>query len=207
MIPRHLEQEIWSSIRQNPVTAILGPRQCGKSTLAKYMTNIMVSMASTESTESTASTVSTASTASTASTISSPDMPAQSIYLDLERPSDLAKLNDPEWFLSSQRGKLICMDEIQRVPVLFPVIRSLVDETNKPGQFLLLGSASRDLIKQNSETLAGRISYKKLTPFLWSEVSHYVTIEDFLSKGGFPKSLISDSGAERFVDAEAQSCR
>ena len=190
MIPRHLEQEIRSSIRQNPVTAILGPRQCGKSTLAKHITKTMVS---------------TASKASTASTISSPDMPAQSIYLDLERPSDLAKLNDPEWFLSSQRGKLICMDEIQRVPDLFPVIRSLVDETNKPGQFLLLGSASRDLIKQSSETLAGRISYKKLTPFLWSEVSHYVTIEDFLSKGGFPKSLISDSGAERFVDTEAQS--
>ncbi|MDZ7808045.1 MAG: AAA family ATPase [Gracilimonas sp.] len=119
MIPRKLESELRHSLSHFPVTAILGPRQCGKSTLAKHVISTFEE-----------------------------DLPA--VYLDLERPSDLNKLEDPEWFLSSQGGKLICLDEIERVPELFPVIRSLADETNEPGQFLILGSASRDLIKQSS---------------------------------------------------------
>lgn len=67
---------------------------------------------------------------------------AASLYLDLERPSDLARLDDPEWFLESQRGKLICIDEIQRRPELFPLLRSLVDDWGTNGSFLILGSAS-----------------------------------------------------------------
>ena len=161
MIPRKLESEIHHSLSHFPVTAILGPRQCGKSTLAKHV-------------------------------ISTLKEGRQSVYLDLERPSDLNKLEDPEWFLSSQRGKLICLDEIQRVPELFPVIRSLVDESNEPGQFLILGSASRDLIKQSSETLAGRISYKYLTPFLWDEISSQASLEEYIFKGGFPKSILAE---------------
>jgi predicted AAA+ superfamily ATPase len=84
----------------------------------------------------------------------------QGLYLDLERPSDAAKLTEAEFFLQSQKGKLICLDEIQRRPDLFPLIRSLVDDRNAPGAFLILGSASRDLLLQSSESLAGRISLR-----------------------------------------------
>ena len=159
MIQRYLTDSLRHSLNHFPVTAILGPRQCGKSTLAKYI-------------------------------ISERDQEA--VYLDLERPSDLQKLEDAEWFLSNQKGKLVCMDEIQRKPELFPVIRSIVDEDGASGQFLILGSASRDLIRQSSESLAGRINYKKLTPFLWSEVRHDSNPEEYLIKGGFPRSVLAE---------------
>lgn len=163
-IPRHLENEIRSSLKKNPVTAILGPRQCGKSSLAKQIIKAQKDV----------------------------------IYLDLERPSDLKKLDDPEWFLSSQKDKLVCLDEIQRKPDLFPVIRSLVDEFRTPGRCLILGSASRDLIKQSSESLAGRISYKRLTPFLWNEISDHVSIERYITRGGFPLSLLSNDDSDSY---------
>lgn len=164
MIPRKLEHSLRKSLHHFPVTAILGPRQCGKSTLARHLITALEK-----------------------------EERKEVLYLDLERPSDLQKLEDPEWFLSSQQQKLICLDEIQRVPELFPVIRSLVDESGKNGQFLILGSASRDLIRQSSETLAGRINYKNLTPFLWEEISGHVSIEDYISKGGFPKSILAEN--------------
>jgi predicted AAA+ superfamily ATPase len=115
----------------------------------------------------------------------------QTLYLDLERPSDLQKLNEPEWFLTSQKDKLICIDEIQRKPEIFPLIRSLTDEWNKNGNFLILGSASRDLLRQSSESLAGRISYKQLTPLLWNELLPEITLEQYFEKGGFPRSLLA----------------
>lgn len=158
-IPRLIETQIRDSLRRNPVTAILGPRQCGKSTLVKKMIEGREDI----------------------------------LYLDLERPSDLQKLEDPEWFLQSQSGKLICLDEIQRKPNLFPVIRSIVDTNRKPGAFLILGSASRDLIRQSSESLAGRMSYKKLSPFLWEEIKTFLTIDNFLNRGGFPLSVLAES--------------
>ena len=120
------------------------------------------------------------------------------VYLDLERPSDLQKLDDAEMFFVSQKNKLICIDEIQRKPELFPLIRSLVDEWGKNGSFLVLGSASRDLIRQSSETLAGRIAYKKLTPFLWSEIADGYTLEEYIVKGGFPRSLLTKNNEISF---------
>lgn len=156
-IPRIAEDQVLDSLRRNPVTALLGPRQCGKSTLVKNLTGNRDDL----------------------------------LYLDLERPSDLQKLDDAEWFFMSQADKLICLDEIQRKPELFPVIRSIVDSGRRAGQFLILGSASRDLIRQSSESLAGRISYKKLTPFLWSEIEGRVTLEEYLNRGGFPLSLLA----------------
>ena len=120
------------------------------------------------------------------------------VYLDLERPSDLRKLDDAEWFFSANKDKLICLDEIQRHPELFPLIRSLVDEWNRPGCFVVLGSASRDLLKQSSESLAGRIVYKRLTPFLWDEVREHYSLEDYLSSGGFPRSLLAGDAAGSF---------
>jgi len=81
---------------------------------------------------------------------------------------------------------------------LFPLIRSLVDEWNKPGCFVVLGSASRDLLKQSSETLAGRIVYKKLTPFLFSEVNDNYTLEQYFERGGFPRSILSKNNQISF---------
>ena len=125
------------------------------------------------------------------------------IYLDLERPSDMRKLEDAEWFLMSQKDKLICIDEIQRKPEIFPLIRSLVDEWGKPGCFLVLGSANRDLLKQSSESLAGRISYKRLTPFLFDELpagnNDEFTIERYLSAGAFPRSLLAPDMETSFL--------
>lgn len=122
----------------------------------------------------------------------------ESIYLDLERSSDLRKLDDAEWFLTSQKDKLICIDEIQRNPEMFPLIRSLVDEWNRSGCFLILGSASRDLLKQSSESLAGRISYKRLTPFLWEELENDYSIEKYFSAGAFPRSLLAEDNEISF---------
>jgi len=163
-IPRMLQEEVQASLLKNPVTAVLGPRQCGKSTLVKQMIAPLDDV----------------------------------LYLDLERPSDIQKMEDPEWFLSSQDDKLICLDEIQRLPEIFPLIRSLVDEHRVPGRFLILGSASRELIKQSSESLAGRISYKTLTPFLWSELSGIISLETYISRGGFPLSTLSNSDSDSY---------
>ena len=116
----------------------------------------------------------------------------------MERPSDLQKLENAEWFLTSQSDKLICIDEIQRRPDLFPLIRSLVDEWNKPGCFLVLGSASRDLLKQSSESLAGRVIYQRLTPFLFPEISHQYNVEQYFELGGFPRSLLSKNSKVSF---------
>lgn len=163
-IHRYIEPSVLKSIQNFPVTAVTGPRQCGKSTLVKHLLEAY----------------------------------PESIYLDLERPSDLRKLDDAEWFLTSQKNKLICIDEIQRYPELFPLIRSLVDEWNRPGCFLILGSASRDLLKQSSESLAGRISYKRLTPFLWEELENDYSIEKYFSVGAFPRSLLTEDNEISF---------
>ncbi len=157
-LSRRNEQSVFKALQNSPVVALLGPRQCGKSTLVKHLIKDN----------------------------------ANSIFLDLERPSDLRKLDDAEWFLTTQRGKLICIDEIQRKPELFPLLRNLVDEWNYNGAFLVLGSASRDLLKQSSESLAGRISYKKLSPFLWTELNGKFSLDNYYSKGGFPRSILSD---------------
>ena len=94
------------------------------------------------------------------------DFGKPSHHLDLERPSDFAKLADSEFYLSKFANHLLILDEIQRVPELFPVLRSLVDERRRAGEkaahFLILGSASPELLQQSSETLAGRVSYWEL---------------------------------------------
>jgi len=161
---RIIENAVVEAIENFPVTAIIGPRQCGKSTLVKQII------------------------------LNKDDV----LYLDLERPSDLQKLENAEWFLTSQKEKLICIDEIQRRPDLFPLIRSLVDEWNRPNCFVVLGSASRDLLKQSSESLAGRIVYKRLTPFLFSEICNSYTIEEYFERGGFPRSLLNNSNKLSF---------
>ncbi len=159
-IPRTLEQKVHGKLRHNPAVVILGPRQCGKSTLAKKVIEGI------------------------------PD----STYLDLEKPSHINMLQDPEAFFELNADRLICLDEIQRTPDIFTILRSVIDERNRNGQFLLLGSASRDLIRQSSETLAGRISYLELTPFLLNEVVKKADIHalrNFWLRGGFPRSYLA----------------
>lgn len=124
-------------------------------------------------------------------------------YLDLERPSDIAKLMDPELYLSRYADHLIILDEIQRMPDLFPVLRSLVDERRRAGeasaQFLILGSASPALLQQSSETLAGRISYLELCPLQLGELkNHEIVMDRHWLRGGYPDGfLAADEAASR----------
>ena len=154
-IDRAIETELKKKMENSPVVAILGPRQCGKTTLVKKIISKI-----------------------------------SSIYLDLQKRSDLNKLNEPEIFLEKYRGKLVCLDEIQLKPDFFSYLRSEIDEDRRNGRFLILGSASRDLIKQSSESLAGRISYLDLTPFLFDEVKGEFDWQTLLLRGGFPNSLL-----------------
>jgi predicted AAA+ superfamily ATPase len=130
-----IEEKINRSLSRSPATAILGPRQCGKSTTARMMLK---------------------------------NRP--SIYLDLQDRVDRNKLAEPELFFDRYREKMICLDEIQMLPEFFSVLRSEIDKDRRSGRFLILGSASRDLIRQSTETLAGRIAYLDLSPFLIHEV-------------------------------------
>ncbi len=162
IIPRFLDKHVRSALRQVPAVAILGPRQCGKTTLARHLVGNL------------------------------PEV----LYLDLERPSDVSRLADPEALFAANASRMICMDEIQRVPELFPVMRHAIDADRRPGRFLILGSASKELIRQSSETLAGRIRYLELTPFLLNEVADDGDLETYWLKGGFPLSWIApDEGA------------
>jgi len=160
LIDRHLRSAVDQYTSHFPVTAILGPRQCGKTTLARMW------LSGRE----------------------------HAYYLDLELPSDIAKLTYAEDFLRAHREEIVCLDEIQRMPELFTVLRALCDETGRPGQFLILGSASPDLLRQTSETLAGRIGYLELTPFTETEVGpeHH---EILWLRGGFPRSYLAPDDA------------
>jgi len=115
-----------------------------------------------------------------------------SIYLDLELPSDISKLDEPEIFLNEYKNSLVILDEIQRLPELFPLLRALVDRSKKKGKFLILGSASPDLMKRSSESLAGRIIYHTLTPFNLFEIgSNVEKINKLWLRGGYPLSFLA----------------
>ena len=172
MISRLLSDDVLKALRAMPAVALLGPRQVGKTTLALELTQTHT------------------------------DKPV--VYLDLELESDLAKLDDPEGYLSRLKGQLLIIDEVQRRPDLFPVLRALIDKRIRDGetsaQFLLLGSASRDLLQQSTETLAGRIRYLELKPFMVQEVQPIDPLgfnpEKLWFRGGFPKSYLSETDDE-----------
>lgn len=169
-IARFMETEIVTSLREVPVTALLGPRQCGKTTLARHILS---------------------------------NCPNDNIYLDLERPSDIRRLSNPELFLTQQRGKLVCLDEVQRFPEIFSLLRALVDDTSLGLRFFLLGSAAPDLLKQSSQTLAGRIRYHSLAPFLWQEIGALAADDQppyfkHWRRGGFPGSFLANSESASF---------
>lgn len=124
------------------------------------------------------------------------DLDKPTHYLDLERPSDLAKLADPELYLAGFANQLVILDEVQRMPDLFAVLRSLIDERRrageKSGHFLLLGSASPDLLQQSSETLAGRISYLELSPLQILEMPvPEASLQTLWERGGYPDSTLA----------------
>jgi predicted AAA+ superfamily ATPase len=134
-IPRSdVAAAIRSALSRNPVVALLGPRQCGKSTLARQL-------------------------AAEA---------GRTLFLDLENPADLAVLAEPMQALADFRG-LVVLDEVQRRPDLFPVLRVLADRKPRPARFLVLGSASPEMLRQSSETLAGRIAFIDLAGFTLRE--------------------------------------
>lgn len=156
------EAEIRQSIAANPVTAILGPRQCGKTTIARKLGE---------------------------------EKP--STFFDLEDPDDFELLKNSAKQVLSQQTGLIVIDEIQRLPELFPFLRVLADQQVSDRKFLVLGSASPDLIRNSSESLAGRIGFVDLTGFRLDEVG----IENLSSlwlRGGFPRSYLATNDQQSY---------
>lgn len=149
--------------RSHNCVAILGPRQCGKTTLAKMYAKNFAHKNVT--------------------------------HFDLENPVHLAQLENPKFILEDIKD-LIIIDEIQRRPDLFPVLRVLLDQNKPERRFLILGSASRELIKQSSETLAGRIAYLELTPFNFNETNN---LQNLWVRGGYPRSYLA-SNIEESID-------
>ncbi len=127
------------------------------------------------------------------------DLGDKATYLDLELPSDLARLSDPESYLERHVDQLVVLDEVQCRPDLFPVLRGLIDRQRRPGRFLILGSASPHLLRQSAETLAGRIALVELSPVTVAEILQSpgpgLTWQRLWERGGYPDSLLARSGA------------
>ncbi len=124
-------------------------------------------------------------------------LPRPAIYLDLENPTQRAIIEtDRELFIQSHQDDVVVLDEIQRLPEIFPIIRGFIDLHRQPGRFIFLGSASYDLLKNTSESLAGRNSYLELTPFLFQELpdNNYQT---HWLRGGYPSSYLAETDAIR----------
>ena len=170
MIHRRAKILIISALNQFPAVAVLGPRQVGKTTLAKVIAT---------------------------------EFP-NSVHLDLERPADQAKLADPELFLSRLADRLVVLDEVQRMPQVFAVLRVLIDQDRRPGRFLILGSASPSLLHQASESLAGRIMFHELGPFDLGEIQPQgESVFRLWNRGGYPLSWLAGSDADSFGWREA----
>ncbi|MEA3287634.1 MAG: ATP-binding protein [Candidatus Marinimicrobia bacterium] len=125
----------------------------------------------------------------------------QTHYLDLELNSDLNKLGRAELYLSRFKNQCVIIDEIQRKPELFPLLRALVDQTGDSCQFIITGSASPDLIQQSTESLAGRIAYVVIHPFADQELPPFISLESHWFRGGFPKALFApnDNLAQKWI--------
>ena len=165
MLQRTQFPRVQSLLKDYPAVTILGPRQCGKSTLAKYLIEKWV---------------------------------GEALYLDMENPEDTARLANPQLFLQANADKLICLDEVQLQPNLMGILRSVIHQQERNGQFLLLGSASPELIKQSSETLAGRVAFVEMQPFTLLEIEQNNTgsWESLWLRGGFPRSFLADNDAK-----------
>ncbi len=155
--------------------SLLGPRQVGKTTLARMIAS---------------------------------ERP--SVYLDLESTAGRARLADPRLYFDQHTGELIVLDEVQHMPGIFHELRGVIDDVRFSGdrtdatRFLILGSASGDLLRQSGESLAGRIAYCELAPFSLSEVDDRISVERLWLRGGFPESGWYDPRV--FSSATAESC-
>jgi hypothetical protein len=152
---------ISKKLKKNKIVSLLGPRQSGKTTLARYIAK-----------------------------------KTGAIFFDLENPADENRFLQPMLALEQLRG-LVILDEVQRVPAIFPVLRVLADRLRTPARFLLLGSASTHLVKGVSESLAGRTAFHELGGFSLGEVGHENLIRLWV-RGGFPRSYLENSLASSF---------
>jgi predicted AAA+ superfamily ATPase len=168
MVSRLAAARISDLLTRFPAVAVLGPRQVGKTTLALRLAE---------------------------------ESDTKAVYLDLELPSQRAKLSDPELYFRAHEDRLLILDEIQRRPGIFEVLRGVIDDRRRKGRrtghFLLLGSASIELLQQSSETLAGRIAYSELTPLLAEEVAtrQRPHRDRLWLRGGFPDSFLAVNDA------------
>jgi len=167
MITRRLRPYIEDRLKHMAGVVLLGPRQVGKTTLARAIAS---------------------------------KRKAGALYLDLERPVDRRRLDDADAFLRAQVGKLVVIDEIHRAPSLFETLRGIIDDRrakgDRTGHFLLLGSAAIDLMRQASESLAGRVAYVDMAPVDALELPKQVgDVNRIWTRGGFPESLLADNDA------------
>ncbi len=160
-IQRHAADEIRYRFRHTNALMLLGPRQCGKTTLAKAF------LAGSN---------------------------GNTWFFDMEDPTDLAKFDNPKLLLEDMTG-LIILDEIQNRPDLFPVLRVLLDQKDRRRKFLLLGSASPELLRQGAETLAGRVQFIEVQPFNLAEVH---SLNRLWVRGGFPLSYLASAERASF---------
>lgn len=168
MFNRQSETTIRQKLSQTPAVVLLGPRQAGKTTLARQIAR---------------------------------DWSGGAVYLDLERPADRLRLEEADSYLRAQQGKLVILDEIHRAPGVFEILRGIIDDNRQAGQrngqFLLLGSAALDLMRQSRETLAGRVAYLDIAPLNVFEAAQARLNEDELwLRGGFPDSLLASDDTQ-----------
>ncbi len=168
MIVRNITNSLVEDLSYFSAIGIIGPRQVGKTTLAKYLQT---------------------------------QLSTDSIYLDLELPSDRRLLTDAEQFLRFHQNKCVVIDEIQRMPALFELLRALIDMDSRSARFIILGSASPTIIKGSSETLAGRVAYTELMPFSRNETISQFDLAQHWLWGGFPKALLAPNAtlASRWI--------
>ena len=142
-----------------------------------------------------------------------PLLPKPILYLDLENLNDFAVLEkDPQWFLEQHSDKTVVIDEVQRMLSLFPLLRSLIDQNPEGGRFVLLGSASPALLSKSTETLAGRIVYREVTPIKLDEAQPSgIALNTHWLRGGFPKALLAPDSSlwfdwqESFIKSYVES--
>ncbi|MFN0174334.1 MAG: ATP-binding protein [Saprospiraceae bacterium] len=158
MITRNITDQLLKSLTFFPAAGLVGPRQVGKTTLAKQLQQ---------------------------------KIQKPSLYLDLEMDSDRFRLSRAEWFLEQHLDKCVIIDEVQRMPELFPLLRALIDRKREPARFILLGSASPDFLRHSAESLAGRIAYFELTPFSINEVRALMPMNEHWLRGGFPDASLA----------------